>query len=144
MLVEALRILGSSKLAECRFAEVLSLDADRLYYYNSVLYSPMAEMDRSNLNAHCLVGICSQIDRNQDYKNRDDIHPVDLITFNLSKTPRARFELATSRLTVDRSTTELPRITIDVLHIFINYITRFINLASDRPNFFLGLRKWGG
>jgi hypothetical protein len=104
----------------------------------------MAEMDRSNLNARCLGGTCSQIDRNRDYKNRDEYHPVDLITFDFSKTPRARFELATSRLTVDRSTTELPRITIDVLHIFINYITRFINLASDRPNFFLGLRKWGG
>jgi hypothetical protein len=144
MLVEALRIQGSSKLAECRFAKVLSLDADRLYYYNSFLYSPMAEMYRSELTAHCLGSVCSQSDCNPDYKNRDDIHPDSVITFNFSKTPRARFELATSRLTVDRSTTELPRITIDVLHIFIHYITRFISLASDRPNFFRGLRKGGG
>ena len=37
---------------------------------------------------------------------------VELINLNLIKTPQARFELATNRLTADRSTTELLRTTI--------------------------------
>ena len=51
-------------------------------------------------------------------------------------TPRARFELATNRLTVDRSTTELPRIMLwRFLHLPYN-ITMFLNLASRFSNFF--------
>ncbi len=51
-------------------------------------------------------------------------------------TPRARFELATNRLTVDRSTTELPRIMMWCFSHLLYNITMFLNLASRFSNFF--------
>ena len=51
-------------------------------------------------------------------------------------TPRARFELATNRLTVDRSTTELPRIMLWCFSHLLYNITMFLNLASRFLNFF--------
>jgi hypothetical protein len=88
----------------------------------------------NRLFPHCEYSLARSF--SEASNDRSELYSILILT-----TPRARFELATSRLTVDRSTTELPRIMFVRVAYVTYHIIIMLNLASKLANFCLTLKS---